>query len=71
MTIPLFAPAHPRTHPLTPRQRSLAEVAVRELVLLSPPLRNAVNSPITVPLTNMAELSPEADRYSFSFDGNA
>jgi len=32
---------------------------------------NYVDSPITTPLTNMAELSPEADRYSFSFDGNA
>jgi len=32
---------------------------------------NYVDSPITVPLTNMAELTPEADRYSFSFDGNA
>ena len=30
-----------------------------------------VDSPISVPLTNMAELSPAADRYSFSFDGNA
>jgi len=32
---------------------------------------NYVDSSITTPLTNMAELSPEADRYSFSFDGNA
>jgi hypothetical protein len=32
---------------------------------------NYVDGPITTPLTNMAELSPEADRYSFSFDGNA
>jgi predicted extracellular nuclease len=32
---------------------------------------NYVDSPITVPLTNMASLTPEADRYSFSFDGNA
>ena len=32
---------------------------------------NYVDSAITTPLTNMAELSPEADRYSFSFDGNA
>jgi hypothetical protein len=32
---------------------------------------NYVDSPITTPLTNMADLSPEADRYSFSFDGNA
>lgn len=32
---------------------------------------NYVDSPITAPLTNMAELSPAADRYSFTFDGNA
>jgi predicted extracellular nuclease len=30
-----------------------------------------VDSPITTPLTNMAELSPVADRYSFTFDGSA
>ena len=30
-----------------------------------------VDSPITVPLTNMAELSPAEERYSFSFDGSA
>ena len=30
-----------------------------------------VDSPISVPLTNLADLSPAADRYSFSFDGNA
>jgi predicted extracellular nuclease len=32
---------------------------------------NYVDSPVSVPLTNMASLSPEAERYSFSFDGNA
>lgn len=32
---------------------------------------NYVDSPITTPLTNMAELSPAGERYSFSFDGNA
>jgi predicted extracellular nuclease len=32
---------------------------------------NYVDSPVAVPLTNMASLSPEAERYSFSFDGNA
>jgi len=32
---------------------------------------NYVDSPITTPLTNMAELSAAGDRYSFSFDGNA
>ncbi|KFN42635.1 nuclease [Arenimonas oryziterrae] len=30
-----------------------------------------VDSPITTPLTNTAELAPAAERYSFSFDGNA
>ncbi len=32
---------------------------------------NYVASPITTPLTNMADLSPASERYSFSFDGNA
>ena len=32
---------------------------------------NYVASPVTTPLTNMASLMPEAERYSFSFDGSA
>lgn len=30
-----------------------------------------VDSPVSVPLTNLADLSPAGERYSFSFDGNA
>lgn len=30
-----------------------------------------VDSPITVPLTNMTTLAPEGENYSFSFEGNA
>ncbi len=30
-----------------------------------------LDSPITTPLTNVAELLPASERYSFSFDGNA
>jgi len=30
-----------------------------------------VDSPITVPLTNMTTLAPEGENYSFAFDGNA
>jgi predicted extracellular nuclease len=32
---------------------------------------NHVTSPVTRPLTNLAELMPETERYSFSFDGSA
>jgi predicted extracellular nuclease len=32
---------------------------------------NYVDSPITTPLTNLASLTPEGERYSFSFDGSA
>ena len=32
---------------------------------------NPVASPVTRPLTNLAELMPAAERYSFSFDGSA